>query len=126
MGRIGTNGTDKTPNFIYFSILILIFENIISICENKFIYPFYPSHLPLSVSFYIPYLIRLKINIIYYIIYIIHITMVNKGNIKQITPLQTFRQIYHAKLSHDSQKTPSSFENNCKITAENDLKSKIG
>ena len=71
VGRIGTIGTDKTPNFIYFSILILIFENIISICENKFIYPFYPSHLPLSVSFYIPYLIRLKINIIYYIIYII-------------------------------------------------------
>ena len=31
MRRIGTNETDKTPYFIYFSILILIFENIISI-----------------------------------------------------------------------------------------------
>ena len=77
MRRIGTNETDKTLNFIYFSILILIFENIISICENKFIYPFYPSHLPLSVSFYIPYLIRLKINIIYYIIYISYNIIIN-------------------------------------------------
>jgi hypothetical protein len=52
MGRMGTIGTDKTPNFYLFSILILNFENLISISENKFIYPFYPSHfifLTLSV-----------------------------------------------------------------------------
>ena len=85
MGRIETIGTDKPPNFIYFSILILIFENIISICENKFIYPFYPSHLPLSVPFYIPYLIRLKIIIDIYNIYN-NIIMVNKGNINQNRP----------------------------------------
>jgi hypothetical protein len=80
MGRMGTIGTDKTPNFYLFSILILIFENLISICENKFIYPFYPSHLLLSVPLYIPYLIRLKIIDIIYNIYN-NIILVNKGNI---------------------------------------------
>ena len=57
--RMGTNETDKTPYFIYFSILILIFENICFMWEIKFIYPFYPSHLLLSVSLLFPYLIRL-------------------------------------------------------------------
>ena len=59
---MGTNETDKTPNFIYFSILILIFENICFMWEIKFIYPFYPSHLLLSVPLLFPYLIRLIIN----------------------------------------------------------------
>ena len=70
--------------------------------------------------------------------------MVIKGNINQIAPHQVAKyiSIYHpqspspptsfrshalyAKFSLLSQKTPSSFENKCKITAENDLKSKIG
>jgi hypothetical protein len=62
VGTAGTAGTAGTPYFIYFSILILIFQNICFMWEIKFIYPFYPSHLLLSVPLYIPYLIRLKIN----------------------------------------------------------------
>jgi len=63
--RMGTNETDKTPYFIYFSILILIFENICVYMKIKFIYPFYPSHLSPSVSFCI-----MSIPVYYYIIYL--------------------------------------------------------
>ncbi len=57
--------------------------------------------------------------------------MVNKGNVNQNhpqpSPPTSFR--YHAKyvfFSQLSQKTPSSFKNNCKMTAENEVKRKIG
>ena len=86
--RTGTNGMDRTPNFIYFSILKLF-----AALNTNFIYPSvlsHPSHYYILISSVLN-----KYNKIYtythrhgtciYIYIYIYITMVTRGNIYHTT-----------------------------------------